>query len=303
MDLTDCDALVLSGGGIKILAALGALDFLVGKGLDLSKVRWFSGTSAGFISCALLAAGYSPAEILSMLISQPLFELADINPPHLLMANLGILSTDRFFGRIREKLADRLGLSPTLAEFQELTGRSLCASATNVSKRRVERYDPEASPDLECVEAAKRSSGLPLIFDRIVVDGDTITDGGLLEALPTLPVDDGARKILAVLILGGGLPDELFGKGAFFDSAYGRAAKETIEYIYSLLTLPSGYLTAKNAEALGPNVSLIVLRPKEVSILDVTLSRERKMGLFLYGRSVARFETRMRRLKVQGWTC
>ncbi|MBS1543678.1 MAG: patatin-like phospholipase family protein, partial [Bacteroidetes bacterium] len=57
--------LVLSGGGVRGVAHIGVLKALEEYGLRFKRV---SGTSAGSIVGALYARGYSPSEILDIIL-------------------------------------------------------------------------------------------------------------------------------------------------------------------------------------------------------------------------------------------
>ena len=62
------DTLVLSGGSSKGLVILGALQYGYDNYL-LNEIETYIGTSAGAITCFLLAIGYSPLEIISYIKS------------------------------------------------------------------------------------------------------------------------------------------------------------------------------------------------------------------------------------------
>ncbi|UOQ72961.1 patatin-like phospholipase family protein [Hymenobacter cellulosilyticus] len=68
--------LVMEGGGIRGIAYGGALAELEKQGV-LAGIRRVGGTSAGAIQAALLAVGYSPAEIITVVNEMPVQRLND----------------------------------------------------------------------------------------------------------------------------------------------------------------------------------------------------------------------------------
>ena len=68
--------LVFEGGGVKGIAYAGALEVLQEKGI-LPLIERVAGTSAGAITAALLAVGFTPAEIRSTLSQTDVAEFKD----------------------------------------------------------------------------------------------------------------------------------------------------------------------------------------------------------------------------------
>lgn len=68
--------LVLKGGGPKGFAYIGALQVMADQGL-LSELKRVAGTSAGAITAALLAVGYTPEELSKIMLGKDTFELLD----------------------------------------------------------------------------------------------------------------------------------------------------------------------------------------------------------------------------------
>lgn len=63
-DPSTVKTLIMKGGGVKGLAFAGAIEVLVEEGFHFDT---FVGTSAGSVGAVLLAAGYSPAQLQSVL--------------------------------------------------------------------------------------------------------------------------------------------------------------------------------------------------------------------------------------------
>src|SRR5690625_3991494 len=106
-DLVD---LVLQGGGIKAIALVGGLAAMDEAGLV---IRRLAGASGGAIVAGLVAAGYSPPDLRSIIETEDLPEFLDtywytglpgIGKPLALLWRMGLHRGDR----VRERLAELL---------------------------------------------------------------------------------------------------------------------------------------------------------------------------------------------------
>ncbi|WP_234733039.1 patatin-like phospholipase family protein [Tellurirhabdus bombi] len=79
--------LVLSGGGARGIAHLGIIKALQEQGVQIDRI---AGTSAGAVAGALLATGYSPDEILEIVVTTPFFR--HVRPA---FNRMGLLKLDR----------------------------------------------------------------------------------------------------------------------------------------------------------------------------------------------------------------
>lgn len=61
--MNDFDTLVISGGSVNGISALGALQYLRDNEY-LNNIKTYIGTSSGAFICYLLAIGYTPVEII-----------------------------------------------------------------------------------------------------------------------------------------------------------------------------------------------------------------------------------------------
>ena len=73
--MDEYNTLVLSGGGIKGLLILGALQYLYETGkLQKKNIRKYIGTSIGAIINVLLIIGYEPKEIVAHIVKSRFFD-------------------------------------------------------------------------------------------------------------------------------------------------------------------------------------------------------------------------------------
>lgn len=168
--------IVLSGGGVRGFAHLGALKALNEHGIFPNVI---SGVSAGAIIGALYADGYTPQEIFDLLHGLEVFKMLKIRRPR-----LGILKPDGL----------KLTLSKFLkAKYFEELKIPLFISATNLSKAQLEVFETGS-----LIDAIMASSAIPLLIRPYTINGSLYVDGGLMNNLPVQPLIGKTEKIIGV---------------------------------------------------------------------------------------------------------
>lgn len=187
--------IVFSGGGVKGFAFAGALEVLEQSGYRFKRA---AGTSAGAIVAALLAAGYSSAEMKEAMEQMNPHQLLD--PPERLRFpfykwlriyfKMGLYS-----GNHLEKWLAKLLAAKGVAQFSDLPADSLKIIVSDVSKGKMvvlpddlKNYgmDPRS---FSVARAVRMSAGLPFFFEPVsLFDGNgersLIVDGGILSNFP-----------------------------------------------------------------------------------------------------------------------
>jgi NTE family protein len=208
--------LVLEGGGVKGIGLVGALAVLEEKGF---RPQNLVGTSAGAIATVLVAAGYSAAELRSLLLELDFNAFKDeawedripvAGVPLSIVKDRGIFEGEFFLDWIRERLAgrgiERFGdlVHPDFASepryryraqviASDLTDRRLLVLPRDAARFGV---DPDA---LGVAEAVRMSMSIPVFFEpwtwRAEADGreHLIVDGGLLSNFPVWLLDSGGE--------------------------------------------------------------------------------------------------------------
>ncbi len=162
--------LVLSGGGAKGAAEIGALKVIDQKGI---KIDYISGTSIGSIMGALYSAGYTPDELEAMFSK---------------------LSKDeaKKTSVIRQIVSDMLE-AKGVSTFDDLKIPFRCVVAD--AKELKEVVLSEGS----VLDAVMASSAIPYIYDNVTIDGHIYVDGGFYNNLPVdVVLDMGAEYALVV---------------------------------------------------------------------------------------------------------
>lgn len=199
--------LVMEGGGIRGIAYGGALQELEKRGV-LAGIQRVGGTSAGAIQAALLAVGYSPAEIIEVVNHTPVQRLNDgrlifFGGSTRLLKQYGWYRGDQFTKYMSELVGRKTG-NPnlTLGQLHQLalTGRTrdLYVTGTNLTTQRVEVFSYETHPQLRVADAVRISMSIPLYFRAVLLDEhgnivikpkkeqkvSVLVDGGLLANYP-----------------------------------------------------------------------------------------------------------------------
>lgn len=230
------DTLVVSGGSSKGIVTLGALQSAYDAG-HLDSITNFIGTSAGAMSCFLIAIGYQPIDVFIRISTSKILERMKCIDIHSLINLHGGLPFSIIGDEIDSMTIEKIGYIPTLAQLKHDFGKTLICATYNKTERRLVYCGPDTTPDLFCTTAIRMSSSLPLIFEPCVYNNCTYIDGGVCD---NFPIDIGKSmtnsRVLG-FVLGGARRGKLPGE-----------PENILEYLYDLLFIPTEqYLLQKMA--------------------------------------------------------
>jgi NTE family protein len=168
--------LVLSGGGVRGIAHLGVI-----QALSEMKIKpdMISGTSAGAIVGAFIAAGYEPWEVMDIARHSDLFGAGNIvfgKPGVFSMKSFGKIYSQYFSRNSFEDL--RLPLFVTATDI--VNGESVTFSSGNLA------------------EVLMASSCVPVVFEPVKINGSSFVDGGVLNNFPVEPLLSRCTSIIGV---------------------------------------------------------------------------------------------------------
>lgn len=187
------DTLVLSGGGLKGVATMGALDRLQAAGM-LAGVRTVVGTSAGALVGALVATRKDLRAALDVVSSHGYSPDFDFER---LAREFGLDNGQCIYSLARAMLGGDPGL--TLADVRRLHGISLVVCVTNVSRRAAEYLGPDTHPDMPLLLAIRMSCSVPLYFSAVRYGGEWFVDGSLVDNFPcNWALDHGGTHVLGI---------------------------------------------------------------------------------------------------------
>ncbi|MCE7055474.1 patatin-like phospholipase family protein [Algoriphagus sp. AGSA1] len=168
--------IALSGGGVRGISHLGVLKALTESGIFPTEV---SGTSAGAIAGAMFCQGYTPDEILKIIVATNYFKF--LRPA---VSWTGFLKMD--------SVSTLFKLYLDHDDFGELK-IPLTVAATDIKKGKV-RYYSEG----ELIRPIMASSCIPGMFDPIIIGKRYLVDGGILNNLPVEPLDGICDYVIGV---------------------------------------------------------------------------------------------------------
>ncbi len=166
-------ALVLSGGGAKAAAHLGAVKALEEHGLGPAR---YVGTSMGAVIAACLAAGMSYEEVLTSITR---IRRRDVARPSAQVL-LGIFARSMFrAGPLRKTIGHML---PT-ERFDELK-TPLTVTAVDIATGDLVLFGDGGRTDVSLLDALCASCALPVLYPPVEIEGRRYVDGGLRQVLP-----------------------------------------------------------------------------------------------------------------------
>ncbi len=207
-------AVVLSGGGAKGVAHIGALKVIEQAGIPIDMV---CGTSMGALVGGLYAMGYSTAFLDSLVRAQDWTTLLSdrTDPTNLTLRQREEQNTYVFIRSLAGEQSDRGGiirghnvtallrsLTPDLPDsidFDSLPIRFACVATDLVLGREVDMH----SGDL--VEAMRASMAIPGVFTPVRKGDMVLVDGGMSNNYPA----DLARKMGADVVIGVSVQDRV----------------------------------------------------------------------------------------------
>lgn len=268
------NTLVLSGGSIKFIDMLGALQYCYDNQL-LSDVKQFIGTSAGAIVCYLLAIGYTPLELIGYLCVNKLFEDMQYFDIKSMISGQGAIDFSKFQDYLEKLTINKIGKLITMKDISSLFNKQLVITVYNYTHHQTEYITSDNNSDMPCLVALRMSCCLPLIFSMYKYMGSHYIDGGLGDNFPLdygLTEQDTHR--LGILI---DMDDQDTDEKQSFDM---------IQHVYQLLYIPIKKNLKEKLKRLEHVDIIRITNPQ--SALNFTIKNKDKIKRFSTGYQVAR---------------
>ncbi len=186
--------IVLSGGGVRALAHIGALERLE-KASYLRNVRRWIGLSAGALVAFAITIGYSLTELHDICARIDFEILQDLEEglPFTFFDKLGLDTGCRLRKFLAALLTIRgLSAGTTFADLATAGKPALQIYATDLQTGAARCFSVESTPHIPLVDALRASMSLPIYFQPIL-DTETehqLTDGAVLGLYPRCFLDD-----------------------------------------------------------------------------------------------------------------
>lgn len=260
--------LVISGGGPRGLALLGALHYFDEcKCLDTVEEYW--GTSVGSLISLLLSIGYSPFDAFHQIfVLQNLADISKINFQETI-SSAAICPIDVIGDKVRFFLREKLGADwedPTFTELYAHTGKKIHIMGANTTTMRGECFSVDTTPDMKLTDAIEISCDLPYIFTKKEHNGSIYVDGSFINAYPIDLADNGTDPTLGVCVFG-----DL------------EQNNSHIGWLYRLMYMPIRELHRERLSRISRAIYHIELNINGISIIELSPNPKKKLELFTQG--------------------
>jgi predicted acylesterase/phospholipase RssA len=193
------EILVLSGGGIKGAALLGALHCLKKKNL-LNNIKTIAATSAGACTAMLLCAGYNPMEFFTFIKLIDLNKLKKIEA-HNMITKYGLDDGTRMMMMMKKLLLEK-GYSPDISfkEFFLKTKINLIITGACINDKKIYYFSHTNYPDMLVLDAIRISISIPIVFTPCIFEKKIFVDGGCIDNFPIHLFDSEIDKVIGIYV-------------------------------------------------------------------------------------------------------
>jgi NTE family protein len=181
--------LVIEGGGVKIIAAVGTVKILDEYNI-LKNITNFAGSSAGAMACALLAAGYSALELQEIMIQTDFNRFMDdsigcVRDTYRFCTSYGICKGDYLHEWTNSLLYAKTNIQHiTFQELHTLSGKNLFITALCVEDSEDVVFSNIKTPNMSVSLAVRMSMSIPFLYASVKHDDKHYIDGGLSNNYP-----------------------------------------------------------------------------------------------------------------------
>jgi len=186
--LRNIRGLAFSGAGTLGYVMIGALEEMIRSGLDVRKVDYFAGTSAGSFISAFLACRIPIQDIKEYIMNLNVKELfiEQKNSVSDRLKRKSVFNGSILEEKSEEFLSRMTGVQGiTFQQIYEKYGTTVICATVNVKSPRTPIYLSRFNyPNMSIATATRASSSIPFVFDPVYYDGMTLVDGGCLDIFP-----------------------------------------------------------------------------------------------------------------------
>jgi len=290
------DTVVLSGGSVKSICMLGALQYCYDNKL-IDHVKTFIGTSAGAMISYLIVIGYSPTEIIVYLCTNNIFEDVEYLDILSMVNGNGAISFVKFQAHLEKLTIDKVGRLLTFHDLYVKFGRNLIVTTYNYTEKRMEYLSYRTTPTMPCIVALRMTACLPLIFDMFKYMDCYYIDGGIADNFPINFYECDHPQTTTTPLRGADEPGDtplMLGResrrlGILIDMTDDQpedVPSSVLDYIYKVLAIPMEQHTQAIIAVAAPSVDVIRIR-NTTNLLNYTLACREKLDMFSQGYKIA----------------
>lgn len=196
-DLMTKKILVLSGGGIKGISFIGALQSLSELNI-LQNIQTYAGTSVGALILLLIIIGYTPNDLYELIKVLNLNKLKNVSVS-LFLESFGLDSGDRLIKTLVKLLnAKNIKHDITLNELYAQTHKTFIITSVNVNEQKVKYLSHTTYPNLPVIQAVRMSISIPFVFTPVLFEKCLYVDGGCIDNFPISQFMDNKNDLIGI---------------------------------------------------------------------------------------------------------
>jgi NTE family protein len=193
--------LIISGGGVRGAAILGALTAL-NEFNYLDTINTIACVSIGAIIGTLLIIGYKPVEIYNIFSKLDLSKLSiDWTKWTKIIESYGFDDGKKLEHILKKLLTfKKISEEITLIQLYEKTKKTLIITATCTNEKKVHYISHENYPNMPLIVALRMSSSIPFYFSPVIYEGKLFIDGGCMDNYPIHLFKDKINDVIGIFI-------------------------------------------------------------------------------------------------------
>lgn len=194
------EILVMSGGGIRGLIHIGALQKLYEERI-IDNIKIYAGTSAGGIILGLFLIGYSPKELFEFTKVFNFENAINFNITNF-SSSFGVDNGTRFEFMLKKFIKKKTNDENfTLQQLYNKTNKTFVVTTTCVNTQQLEYLDYINYPDLPLWKALRMTSSVPYFFVPFKFNDKWYVDGACMDNYPASRYKEHIDKIIGVYIV------------------------------------------------------------------------------------------------------
>jgi len=196
----DKNILVLSGGGIKGIAYIGALQAL--KDLKyLENIKIFAAASVGALIVSIYILGYEPKEMYEFIKQFDLSKMKSIDITNVL--NYYGLDTGSNIEYVIKRLIRAKNYSEdiTLRELFDHTNKKMIFTTVCVNNAQLCYLSHDTHPFLPLYKAIRMSMSIPIYYTPVKYDNKLYIDGGCIDNYPIHLFNNRLEKVIGIYLV------------------------------------------------------------------------------------------------------
>jgi NTE family protein len=176
--------IVFSGGGFKGWAYIGTIRAL-GEYINFSQIENIAGTSIGSLYALFYILRIPWGVLLEYAINMNIKKIIDMNTIHEIYSKKSLIKGEKFKEYNISIIKDYINPDITFKDLKKICNIKLSIICTNITKKEMEIFNYETTPDIKVIDAVIASCSVPFIFPFYKINKNYYFDGGFFNNFPT----------------------------------------------------------------------------------------------------------------------